>query len=294
VATVLGLGLLNAQEPTFKVDVQLVRMLATVKNDAGAPIGGLSKEDFQIYENGIKQQISIFEPHTEQPLSVAILLDISASTAKDMKYQVESVQTFVRSLFGQGNSDDRAALYVFNWQVLRSVDYTRSASRFERAMKGLRGEAGTSLYDAIYLAAEDIDSREGRHVLIVVSDGGDTVSAKDYHAAMQAAHSADSVVYPILTMPILNDAGRNIGGENALTTMARTTGGKMFMPGINGLGMAFSEILKDLRTQYLIGYYPRNVPVPNDRFHRIEIKMNRPGLRVVSRTGYYGVFDPRK
>jgi Ca-activated chloride channel family protein len=284
---------LAAQESTFKVDVKLVRLLATVKNDAGVPVSGLNKEHFQIFDNGVKQEISLFERHTSQPLSVGILLDISASTAKDMKYQTDSVQRFITALFGEGNPEDRAALYTFNWQVNRAVDYTRNASGFGRAMRGLRGEAGTSLYDAIYLAAQDIADRDGRHVLIVVTDGGDTVSAKDFHAAMQAAHAADAVLYPIVTIPIRNDAGRNTGGENALTTMSRTTGGRLFAPGIEGLDLVFSEILRELRTQYLIGYYPKNVPPTKERFHRIDVKMTQPGLRVVSRTGYYGDSESR-
>lgn len=147
------------------------------------------------------------------------------------------------------------------------------------------------MYDAILLAADDIAERAGRHVLVVVSDGGDTVSTTSYHQALEAAHKADVVVYPVLTMPILNDAGRNIGGENALTQIAQTTGGKLFAPGLNGLDDAFAEILRDLRTQYMIGFYPRGVPVPKDRFHRIEIKTTRPDLRVITRTGYYGEFD---
>jgi len=96
------------------------------------------------------------------------------------------------------------------------------------------------------------------------------------------------VIYPILTVPITNDAGRNRGGENALTMFAQTTGGKVFAPGISGLSEAFSDILRDLRTQYLIGYYPRNVPLTKNRFHRIEIKPLNSELQVISRTGYYG------
>jgi Ca-activated chloride channel family protein len=278
-------------QPTFRVDVQLVRMLATVKDANGSPIGGMTKEEFVLSDNGVRQQIALFERHTSQPLSVGILLDISGSTAKEMRYQTEAVLRFVNALFNEGNPDDRAALYTFNWQVTRNAPYTRSLSRFQSELKSLRAEAGTSMYDAILLASDDIADRDGRHVLVLVSDGGDTVSNTTFHQALEAAHKADVVLYPILTMPILNDAGRNIGGENALTLIAETTGGKLFSPGLNGLDHAFADILKDLRTQYLIGFYPRGVPVTKERFHRIEIKTTRPDLRVVTRTGYYGEFD---
>lgn len=142
-------GLTAQQDPVFRVDVQLVRMLATVTDDYGRPVGGLTKEDFRISDNGAPQEIALFERHTAQPLSVAILLDISGSTAKEMRYQTEAVQRFVKALFGEGNPGDRAALYAFNWQVTKHVDYSRNAERFAEQMKLLKAEAGTSLYDAM-------------------------------------------------------------------------------------------------------------------------------------------------
>jgi Ca-activated chloride channel family protein len=287
IAAAVGLSW-QQQEPTFKVDVKLVRLLATVKDNYGRPVGGLNKEDFIVSDNGVRQEIALFERHTAQPLSVAILLDTSGSTAKEMKYQTEAVTRFAKALFNEGNPDDRAALFAFNWEVRQVSGYTRSASDIAERMKRLRAEAGTSLYDAILLASQDIADRDGRHVLVLVTDGADTVSSTTFQRARESVHAADAVLYPILTMPITNDAGRNVGGENALTTMAESTGGRLFMPGLNGLDQAFQDILRDLRTQYLIGYYPRGVPLTKDRFHRVSVKTQRNDLRVVSRTGYYG------
>lgn len=286
-----GLGVLAQQEPTFRVDVQLVRLLATVKDNYGRPLGDLQKEQFTVFENKVRQEIALFERYTEQPLSVAILIDISGSTAKEMPSQTAAVTRFLQSLFGEGNPDDQVALYAFNWQVESVVPYSRNLNRFQTQLKRLKAEAGTAMYDAILLASEGLAERSGRHVVILISDGGDTVSTTGYAKALQAVHAADAVIYPILTVPITNDAGRNVGGEHSLTTMAQTTGGRLFAPGMNGLNEAFTEILRDLRTQYLLGYYPRGVPLPKDPFHRIEIRVNRPDLRVVSRTGYYGVSE---
>jgi Ca-activated chloride channel homolog len=279
---------LFAQEPTFKVDVQLVRLIATVKDTTGKPVGGLSQNDFTVFDNGVKQSISLFERHTAQPLSIAVLVDTSGSTGKEMKYQTESVQRFLQALFKEGNPSDAAALFTFNWQVQEVVPFSRSLRRFEPELRKLRGEAGTSLYDGIYLTAERIADREGRRVIVVVTDGADTVSAKNFHDALRAAHAADAVVYGILAMPIRNDAGRQIGGEHALFGISQSTGGRMFTPGYNALDEAFEEILRDLRTQYLIGFYPKGVPLTKDPFHKIEIRASQSGLRVVSRTGYYG------
>jgi Ca-activated chloride channel family protein len=210
-----------AQETVFKVDVRLVRLTATVKDANGGAVGGLEKSDFTVLDNGVRQNIALFERHTAQPLSVAVLLDASGSTGKDMRYQTDAVSRFTRALFKEGNPKDTAALLTFNWQVQELVSFTRNASRFESAMKKLRGEAGTSLYDAIWLGAERIEDREGRRVLIVVTDGADTVSTKNFHDALRAAHDADAVVYAILTVPITNDAGSSCGRANMRSPASR-------------------------------------------------------------------------
>lgn len=282
----------RSQDPVIRVNVRLVRLLATVKNTAGQLIGSLNKSDFTVYDNGARQDIALFERQTEQPLSVAVLVDTSASTGIELKYELDSVGRFLRALFREGNTDDAAALYSFNWQVSLLSSYTRRILRLEQRLKQLKSEGGTSLYDAIYLAAQDLDGREGRHVMIVVTDGGDTTSTKDFHAALDAAQRADSILYPVLVVPIRNEAGRNVGGENALTTLASGTGGRVFLPTVGAeLDNAFSDILRELRTQYLIGYYPKDLPITKDRFHKVQLKLNSPSLRVFTRSGYYGEFE---
>jgi Ca-activated chloride channel homolog len=278
-----------AQDPTFRVDVNLVRILATVKDNSGRLIGTLEKEDFRLIDNGAPQQIAVFERRTEQPLLVSLLIDNSGSTAKDLKYEVESVNRFLHALFSEGNPKDALALYSFNYEVRSLSPFTRNQSTLERSLRGLKGEAGTSMYDAIYLAAREIEDRDGRKVIVVVTDGGDTTSVKDFHAALKAAQLADAVIYSVLVMPITNDAGRNIGGENALTTLGERTGGRVFAPNLGpGIDKAFGDILKELRTQYLLGFYPKDAPLNKDPFHKLEIKMRDGDLRVSSRNGYYG------
>lgn len=276
------------QEPVYKVEVRLVRILATVKNMAGELVGTLEKDDFTVLDEGVAQQIAVFERRTEQPLSVALLLDTSLSTAIELRYEVDSIRRFLRAFFSEGNPQDAVALYAFNYEVTRRVGFVRRAEPFEAAMKRLKPEGGTSLYDAIYLACQELEEREGRRVVVVVTDGGDTTSAKDYHAALRAAHMADAVIYPILVLPIKSEAGRNIRGENALTGLALGTGGRVFAPSVGApLDEAFREILRELRTQYLLGYYPRGVPRSREGFHRLEVRVRRPGLQVSARSGYY-------
>lgn len=277
------------EDATIRVNVRLVRMLATVKDPSGALVGALTKGDFEVRDNGALQQISVFERQTDQPLSVAVLIDNSGSTAKDLKYETDSVMRFVRSLLREGNPTDSVGLYSFNWQVVKQNGFTRNAAAIERSLRQLRGEAGTSLYDAILLAARDIEDREGRKILIVVTDGGDTTSHADFQRATEAAQLADAVIYPILVVPITNDAGRNTGGENALTTMSQRTGGRVFQPSAGpSMDQAFDQIIRDLRTQYMVGFYPKDVPLTKNRFHSLTLLTRDPALRVNTRSGYYG------
>jgi Ca-activated chloride channel homolog len=134
-----------------------------------------------------------------------------------------------------------------------------------------------------------LQGRDGRHVMVIVSDGGDTTSFYKYHDALEAAQKADAVIYPIIVVPITNDAGRNIGGEHTLVQFASNTGGRVFYPSnFAELDKAFEEILLDLRTQYMLGYYPKDLPKDAPRFRPVAVKVKRPDLRVSTRSGYYG------
>ena len=279
----------QSSDTTIRVNVRLVRMLVTVKDASGQLIGSLNKNDFTVFDNGVRQDVALFERQTEQTLSVAMLVDTSASTGIELHYELDSVSRFLKVLLGEGNTEDSVALYSFNYQVVKHNHFTRNVAPLERSLHLLKAEAGTSLYDAIYLAARELEYRDGRHVMVLVTDGGDTTSTKDFHQALEAAQLADAILYPVLVVPITNPAGRNIGGENALTTLAAGTGGRVFTPSLGAqLDQAFDDILRDLRTQYLIGFYPRDVPATKDRFHTLKVGVAGRNLRVLTRSGYYG------
>jgi Ca-activated chloride channel family protein len=276
-------------QTTIKVDVRLVRLTVTVKDTEGKVAGGLDRSEFKVLDTGVPQEIAVFERQTALPLSVSVLIDNSGSTAKDLRYEIQSVQKFLRALLREGNTSDAAALYSFNHDVVLLSSFTRRQARLEGALRTVKPEGGTSLYDGIYLVSQDLEGRDGRHVIVVVTDGGDTTSSQRYHDALEAAHLADATIYPILVVPITNDAGRNIGGEHALDLLASGTGGKVFTPAVGAqLDAAFTDILRDLRTQYLIGYYPRNLPLEAPKFHPVRVELTRKDLRAQTRAGYYG------
>ncbi len=280
---------LHAQETVYRVNVRLVRLLVTVKDPHGALVGDLTRDEFTVFDNGVRQEIALFEHHTAQPLSVTLLVDTSASTASKLKEETASLLRFLKALFAEGNPKDAVSLYSFNQDVILETGFTRRIKRVESELKSLKPEAGTSLYDAIFFSARALSRRDGRRVIVVVTDGADTTSVKKFHDALEAAHLADAVLYGIMVIPVTNNPGRQIGGENALFTLSTGTGGQVFASTLGDmLDTAFRDILRALRTQYLIGYYPKNIPFTEERFHKVEVKVKRPDLRVITRTGYYG------
>src|SRR5207302_9994550 len=132
-------------------------------------------------------------------------------------------------------------------------------------------------------AARDLQHQDGRHVMVIVSDGGNTTSSKVFKDAREAAQRSDAVMYPIVIVPISNDAGRNIGGEHALQTLASDTGGRWFDPTIAELDRAFEGILRDLRAQYMLGYYPKD---QSPGFHTVRVEPPCQDLRAQTRAGY--------
>jgi Ca-activated chloride channel family protein len=279
----------GAQEaPTIKVDVSLVHLIATVKNKSGELVGTLQKEDFELLDNGVRQEIKLFAHQTDQPLSVALLVDTSGSTAKELKYEGESALKFLRALLSEGNPSDTVALYTFEYDVTQH-NFTHNYASLEHPLKTLHGEGGSSIYDAVYYASRALQNREGRKVIVIVTDGGDTTSVHDVKAALKEAQLADAVIYAVVVMPITSDAGRNVGGENMLTYMAQRTGGRTF-PQTAGtqLDRTFTEIIAELRSQYLLGFYPHDVPLTKEPYHKLEVRLMSPELRVSARTGYYG------
>jgi len=287
----VGLPVL-AQQPRFKVEVRLVRLLVTVKDAGGRPVGDLTREDFLIYDSGVPQEVAVFERHTEVPLSVALMVDTSGSMVRKLREATGSVLAFLRTFFSEGHPEDALALYSFNQDVTLQADFTRRMTLLERELRRLRAEAGTSLYDAIYFGARALEGRKGRRVILLVSDGADTTSVKEFAEALEAAHNADAAIYAVLIIPVENDPGRHIAGENALIGLSTATGGKVFLATLGErLDAAFAEILRDLRTQYLLGYYPKNLPYSRDRFRRVEIRLRRPDLRAMTRSGYYVEYE---
>jgi Ca-activated chloride channel family protein len=278
--------LLLAQDPgvSIKVEVRLVNILATVKDARGGLVPGLTRDDFVVLEDGRPQQIRVFDRQAGMPLTMALMVDASLSTAKDLKFEQESAVKFLRSLL---RSQDRMSLFSFSHDVVQICEFTNDTARLEKAVRGIRPDGGTSLYDAVFLAAQQLKRREGRRVMILVTDGGDTTSTVDFHQALRQAQEADAVIYSVIIVPIPGDAGRNTGGEHSLINLSDGTGGRAFQPrAATDLDPVFRDIESELRTQYVLGFYPQPVRGAQP-YRRLEVRTANPAFTVQARKGYY-------
>lgn len=278
--------------PTIKREVRLVNVALNVMDAKGAPVAGLEKEDFEIREDGKVQKIAIFEKEATTPLSIVLAIDTSESVMTSERLEKEAAKHFVNALL---RDQDELDLMEFSDVVREIVPFTNQKKRIESGINQVQQGDATALYDAVYLASQRLSETSAadgrRRVVVLITDGGDTVKGSQYGQAMEQAQRAGAMVYAIIVVPIYADAGRNIAGEHALIQMTRDTGGKYYYANEpKDLEPAFRHVSDDLRTQYLLGYYaPQRGK--DDSYRRIEVRMTDEALRgkyeLRYRTGYY-------
>lgn len=276
---------------TLKVDVNLVNVFVTVTDTHGAPIGGLKKENFILLEDGKEQKISVFDRESALPLSIALAIDTSLSTRHDLPLEQASAKRFAHAIM---RPIDALSVYGFSEVVRESTSgFTPDLKRIDDGIDHIRVGAATALYDAIYLVSRSLDRRKGRKVIVLITDGGDTISKVDYKQAVRAAEEAEAIVYSIIIVPIENSAGRETGGEHALIQLSEDTGGKYYYAtSMAQLDEAFNKISEELRTQYLLAYYPSQ-RTSFSEFRRIEVRVvgvaDTSSYKIRHRAGYYTV-----
>ena len=275
-------------QTTLKVDVNLVNVYVTVTDDHGAPVGGLKKENFVVKEDGIEQKISVFDKESALPLSIALAIDTSLSTRHDLPLEQASAKRFAKAIL---RPVDALSVYGFSETVSQATGYTAELKRIDEGIDHIRLGAATALFDAVYTASRSLDRRQGRKVMVLITDGGDTISRVNYKEAVRAAEEAEALVYSIIVVPIENSAGREIGGEHALIQLSEDTGGKYYYAtSMAQLDEAFRKISDELRTQYLLAYYPSQ-RASFSQFRRIAVGISGPSeaaaYHVRNRAGYY-------
>lgn len=283
-------ALAQAPDTTFKVEVKLVSVFVTVTDARGAPVSSLGKENFVLTEDGKEQKVSLFSRESELPLSIVLSVDTSLSTRKDLPLELMSARKFAHTIL---RPQDGLALYKFSEEVNEVVPFTSDLKRIDAGIDRVRNGAATALYDAIFLGSQALSRRQGRKVMVVITDGGDTVSQVNYKEALRAAQESEAIIYSIIIVPIEASAGRDTGGEHALIQISEDTGGKYYYAtSLPQLDDAFRKISDELRTQYLLGYYPSQ-RFSDSPFRRIQVNLaNTPvatagPYQVHNRAGYY-------
>ncbi len=256
----------------LRTEVDLVNVWVNVQDGSGRPVTGLPRDAFSVFDEGTQQQIAVFEAETQQPLDLALMIDTSLSAAKEMEFEGAAAMRFIRKVL---RPQDTLALYTFAERVDRLTPFTANEATLEAAVKRMRGGAGTSLYDAIYLSSSELARQQPgrRRVIVLVTDAGETTSRATFEDARHAAVSAEALLYTIVIRAVKSDALRDLGGEHALATITDSTGGAMFLADDLGqLDGLFEEIDRELRTQYLLAFYPQPPP-PKKSIRRIEVRV---------------------
>jgi Ca-activated chloride channel homolog len=270
---------------TIQVQTNLVDILASVIDVHGRPIADLTKDQFELSEEGAPQTIERFEAQTNRPLDLALMVDASASTFKDLKFEDEAAAQFVHKIVRSG---DRLAVFEFDEDVTELSEFSEDVPKLQAAVRRIIPGAGTSIYDAVVLGSNALRRRpQGRRrAIVLVTDAGETTSVAKFEDARRAAIASEALLYSIVIRPIKNENGRNTAGEHALITITDSTGGDMFiLDEPNQLDSMFDQIDRELRTQYLLGYYPNPMPPPGS-YRRVDVKV-KSGDLVRFRKGYF-------
>jgi VWFA-related protein len=279
--------------------VDLVNILATVRGKNSALIGNLEQSDFKVFEDGKEQEIKYFTKESNLPLTIGMLVDVSGSMENLIPVERRAGGQFFEQVL---RKEDLAFIISFGKDSELLQDSTGSPRLLQRGLDELRpnvrvggiqpgpvptaaSQAGTVLYDAVFLAADERLRREaGRKVIILITDGEDTGSRTSLQKAIEAAQKSDAIIYSIY----YNDP-RYGGNEGVLKRMSEETGGRVFDVGRRmNLDEIFKQIQEEMRTQYSVSYAPTN-PVKDGSFRKLELKMSNKDYKVQARKGYYAV-----
>ncbi|MEP6960582.1 MAG: VWA domain-containing protein [Acidobacteriota bacterium] len=283
--------------------VDLVNVLCTVRGKNGALLGSLEKSDFKVFEDGKEQEIKYFTKETNVPLTIGLLVDVSGSMDTLIPTERRAGGQFFNEVL---RKDDLAFIISFGKDSELLQDSTNSLRLLQRGLDDLKlnapvgmnrpgpvptiqNQAGTVLYDAVYLAAEDRLRKEaGRKVIVLITDGEDTGSKTSRQEAIEAAQKSDVIIYSIFY-----SAGFGSGNEGVLKRMSEETGGRVFQVDRRlNLADIFKQIQDEMRTQYSVSYSPANT-IKDGGFRKLEFKMANKDYKVQARKGYYAIEGDR-
>ncbi|MGC2718908.1 MAG: VWA domain-containing protein [Candidatus Acidiferrales bacterium] len=263
------------QKGPIRVQTDLVNILANVLNANNEPVIGLDQGAFDLSEEGVPQKIVRFEPQTNRPLDLALMVDMSGSAAIELKIEKDAAVHFFGEVVRPG---DKLAVFSFTSEVTQLSNYTDNVKLLDDSIRRAEpgADMGTSLYDALVLSSGTL-KRQGsdrRRAIVLITDAGETTSYYKFDDARRDAISSGALLYTIVVRPMKSNAGWNTAGEHAIQTITDSTGGAMFYPTtVDEIAQNFDLINRELRTQYLLAYYPTPTPPPGSLRH-VVVKVN--------------------
>ena len=278
------------ERSVIRAQVEMVNILSTVRDRNGRYVADLKKEDFRILENDVPQEIQYFSYEAgedAQPLTVVLLIDTSGSVKDKLEFERLAASEFFRQTLRLNK--DLAAIVQFDSEVNLVQDFTFDMARLEKSLNGIRPGGATILYDAVYIASDELLSKQfGRRVMVVLSDGKDTMSMTTRQEAIRKAQEEDVLIFGIgIRSP---GFGADFG---ALKDFARSTGGSFFRSKIDlaKIRAAFAQINGEIKNQYSLAYVSSNSR-HDGLFRSLEVKLKKRGLRISHRKGYYAPRPP--
>jgi len=271
-----------------QVWIRSVDIPCVVTDKSGRFVSDLSENDFIVRDNGKKQKITGVKFRLQEPLSVALVLDRSRSVAPSFELMKATSEEFLKTIIRK--STDRACLVAFDSHVYLLQDWTDDFSRFKETLNALTSAGGTSLFDAIYKTSRDQFGNEKDNrirVIILVTDGEDTDSHATFKQMSEMLSGSGAVIY-VLGIHAENSLNpRELHGKNVLSELADMTGGNVFYPKEenNKMEDRFAEIENELHHEYLVTI--TNYDEPDGKFHHLDLKTLRQGLRAESRKEGY-------
>jgi Ca-activated chloride channel homolog len=281
-------GQASTDSQTFRARVDLVNVLCSVfDKNTNSFVTNLTQDDFILYEDNRKQEITNFNRETNLPLTIALLVDASRSVGPKLKFEKEAATSFVQSVMRE---NDRAMLLKFDSGITLLQDFTDDPNKIAKQINKLQAAGDTALYDAIYRACDEKLIREtGRKAMVILSDGDDSASEVTLKQAAEMALRSETIVFAISVAKggFFGVGGEEKEGDSVLKEIANETGGRIFFPfQVEDLDEAFRQINQELRSQYNIGYRSSN-SARDGSYRKLEIKVPERGLRLKYRKGYY-------
>lgn len=280
---------LGAQQ-RFRVGVDVVSLNVTVTDGNGKYVTDLNQEDFDVYEDGVRQNLTFFS-RTQQPISLALLLDTSASMEEKMPIAQEAAIGFAHQL----HKEDQAEIIDFDSQVRILAPFTGDGAALEKAIRATTANGSTSLYNAIYISLKELRKTKAestsdirRQAIVLLSDGDDTSSLIEFDEVLDLAKRSETAIYAIGLRQ--GEVGRREfkEAEFVLRQLSQETGGRVFFPtDARELPKIYQTIWEELSSQYSIGYTSGN-PKRDGAWRRIAVRIQRPGLTARTKQGYYG------